>query len=149
VSENAKINVATGFNGGVSVSLRADSAAEFEALLADAKSSGTLSALLAQLPAPGAAGQDAAAAILAIQQAIPGTTVLSQPQSTVGQPLPQPQAQPATSQSPPGVTYPGDCPHGVRTYKDSIARGNPWRRWECAIPWSKDGAASRCKPVNV
>jgi hypothetical protein len=145
VSENAKINVATGFNGGVSVSLRADSAAEFEALLADAKSSGTLSALLAQLPASGITVDQA---VQTVTQAFPGATVLPQPQSTVGQPLPQPQAQPAGG-TPPGVNYPGDCPHGVRTYKDSIARGNPWRRWECAIPWSKDAAASRCKPVNV
>jgi len=147
VSEEAKINVATGFNGGVSVSLRADSSAEFEALLADAKQSPTLASLLAQLPtAQDPAGVQQATAV--IQGAFPGSTVLPQPQSTVGQPLPQP-AQSATPAAPPTAPYPGNCDHGQRVYKDTIARGAPWRRWECAIPYSPQSKGDRCKPVNV
>lgn len=49
----------------------------------------------------------------------------------------------------PPVANPGNCAHGPRVYVDKPARGKPWRRWECAIPWSKDMAASRCQPVNV
>jgi len=149
VSEDqAKINVATGFNGGVSVSLRANTAAEFDSLLADVKLSPTLAALLAALPA----AQDPAGfaqATATVQAAIPGTTVIPQPTSTVGQPLPQPGAAPSPAAPPPTAPYPGDCQHGPRVYKDTIARGNPWRRWECAIPWSKENSGQRCKPVNV
>ena len=95
------------------------------------------------------------------------------PVSTVGQPLPVPghQAAPSTEapwQAPsapaattapatapvagPPVEYPGDCVHGQRVYRDSMARGRPWRRWECAVEWQKGNDASnaaRCKAVNV
>ncbi len=141
----SKINVATGFNGGVSVSLRADSSAEFEALLWDVSQSATLTSLLKS------AGLNASApteqqAIANVQQAFPNAQV-----STVGQPLPQPgqQAAAPAAATPPNVPYPGNCEHGVRQYVDKPARGKAWRRWECSIPWSRDNAASRCKPVNV
>jgi hypothetical protein len=96
------------------------------------------------------------------------------PVSTVGQPLPVPghQAAPSTEapwQAPsapvatsapataapaaaPPIQYPGDCVHGQRVYRDSMARGKSWRRWECAVPWEKGNDASnnaRCKAVNV
>jgi hypothetical protein len=73
--------------------------------------------------------------------------------STVGQPLNQPGREDrgqSTPQAPPGVTYPGDCPHGTRSYKDSMVRGKSWRRWECATPWSAGSDNSgRCKALNV
>ena len=79
------------------------------------------------------------------------------PVSTVGgvaAPVPQPgtaaeklAAQPAAL---PGAEYPGDCAHGPRVYKDSVARGAQWRRWDCAIPYSTAAQiAGRCKAVNV
>jgi hypothetical protein len=73
--------------------------------------------------------------------------------STVGQPLNQPGREDkgqSAPQAPPGVTYPGDCPHGTRSYKDSMARGKSWRRWECATPWSAgQDNSGRCKALNV
>ena len=105
--------------------------------------------------APVSAGVTEAQAVANIKQAFPQAQV-----STVGQPLPQPgnvvpfpQAQPApqatASAVPPGVDYPGDCPHGTRVYVDKPARGRPWRRFECAIPWSPQTKDQRCAPVNV
>lgn len=146
----SKINVASGFNGGLSVSLRADSAVEFEQLLSEVTSnSPTLTGLLQKAGLAVTAQQGVAN----VQQAFPQAQVVNQ--STVGQPLPQPQivstpqAQPAAAPSvPPGVTYPGDCSHGPRVYVDKPARGRAWRRFECAIPWSK-GVEGRCAPVNV
>lgn len=88
-----------------------------------------------------------AAAVAVVQQTFPQAA----PVSTVGQPLPQPTAvaQPAAAPAgPPTVAYPGNCAHGVRVYVDKPARGKPWRRWECAIPWSKD-AQGRCSALNV
>lgn len=93
--------------------------------------------------APFPSVQDERQAMASINQAFPGT----QPVSTVGQPLPQPGA--AAPAAPPTLAYPGDCAHGRREYRDSVARGKQWRRWECAVPWSKDSAAGRCKPLNV
>jgi hypothetical protein len=147
----AKINVATGFNGGLSVSLRADTAAEFDSLVSDALQSPTLAALLrnaglnANVP-------DEAQAVANIQAVMPGT-VVAPPVSTVGQPLPQPQpaAAPTAQPSavPPGVAYPGDCAHGPRVYKNTYTKRGAWARFECAIPWSRDGGPNRCQPVNV
>ena len=139
-----KINVSSGFNGGVSVSLRGDSGADIEALLTDAATSPTLTRLLQQagILVPDQQG------VQNVQQAFPQAA----PVSTVGQPLPtpapwnQPVAQPGAT--PPGLVDPGPCAHGPRQYKDSMARGAQWRRWECAIPWSK-GAVGRCKPVDA
>ena len=98
------------------------------------------------------------------------------PVSTIGQPLPVPghaapsepvtaapwqvaPAPPAAATAPatapvagPPVEYPGDCVHGQRVYRDSMARGRPWRRWECAVEWQKGNDASntaRCRAVNV
>jgi hypothetical protein len=73
------------------------------------------------------------------------------PPSTVGQPLPQPGpvAQPAVSGPPPTVQHPGNCAHGgPYVYVDKPAKGRPWVRWECSVPWSRD-AVGRCKPVNI
>jgi len=96
------------------------------------------------------------------------------PISSVGQPLPVPghQAAPtpeSTWQAPepsaattapalaivpavPPIDAPPACVHGPRVYRDSMARGRPWRRWECAVEWQKGNDASnaaRCKAVNV
>lgn len=84
-------------------------------------------------------------------QAIPA------PVSTIGNPAPLPQPgvvpQPVAAPAlPPTVSYPGDCVHGARVYKDSQARGKAWQRWECASPWVKGNDAhnaQRCKAVNV
>lgn len=150
-----KINVATGFNGGVSISLRADSAAEFEAILADAHVSPTLSALLSKA----GLGATETQAVQNIVTAFPQAQV-----STVGQPLPQPAAQPVTYQPiaapaaqpaapstpPPTVVNPGPCVHGERIYKDTVTKNGPWRRWECALPWSKGADNSqRCAAIKV
>lgn len=169
MSDEARINVATGFNGGVSVSLRANTAAEFEQLLAEARQSATLATLLAGIPT---VQITEAQALQNVQQTFPGAVV--QPQSTVGQPLPpvqqpqiiqQPQYIPQPAQqaqpvqtnqqripgpagAPPNVAYPGPCAHGDRVYTDKPARGKAWRRWECNTPWTK-GAQGRCEPINV
>jgi hypothetical protein len=148
----SKINVASGFNGGVSVSLRADSAAEFEALLADAANSPSLTNLLTQAGVVPGMTQ----AVATVQAAFPQAS----PVSTVGQPLPQPgigvpstmPAAPAAPAQPPTVVNPGPCAHGDRIYKDTNTSRGPWRRWECSLAWIKDNAAhnaSRCKPVNA
>lgn len=148
----AKINVSTGFSGGVSVSLRADSADELLALQAELRKAAASDAALASVVAPLVGqGQTIEQATAVVQQAFPQAA----PVSTVGQPLPaqpapwtpQPVAQP-TAATPPGLVNPGPCAHGERVYKDSMARGSQWRRWECAIPWSK-GATGRCKPVDA
>lgn len=148
----AKINIATGFNGGISVSLRGDTAADVLQLQAELRIAAASDMALARAFAPLLGTQaDEAQAMANVQAAFPA----AQPVSTVGQPLTQPvvtlpAAQPvANGTVPPGITYPGNCPHGARVYKDLPARGKAWRRFECAIPWSKDTAASRCKPVNV
>lgn len=71
----------------------------------------------------------------------------------VAAPLPQPGATAPVAGPidgpPPGVPYPGNCPHGVRTFVDKPAKGRPWKRWECAIPWSPQTKDSRCKTLNA
>jgi hypothetical protein len=148
----AKINVSTGFNGGVSVSLRADNAAELLALQNELRQAAAADTALATVVAALIGqGQTVDQAVAVVQQAFPQAV----PVSTVGQPLPQvaapapwnaPVAQPGGA-IPPGLVDPGPCAHGPRQYKDSMARGSQWRRWECAIPWSK-GVQGRCKPVD-
>lgn len=151
MASEAKINVATGFNGGVSVSVRADSADELSQLFADIQRVSAVNPQVASLFTSlvgSASVVTEAQAVANVQAAMPGTTVV--PQSTVGQPLPQPGTQPSNvvPLAPPTLEYPGDCSHGRRVYVDKQAKGKPWRRWECAVPWSKD-AQGRCKPVNV
>jgi len=96
----------------------------------------------------------AAAPVLTVAGSATGAT------STVGgvaAPVPQPTGTPGAPAQPaappaalPGAAYPGDCAHGPRVYK-TIARGGPWRRWDCAIPYSAEAqkAGTRCKAVNV
>lgn len=166
MSDEAKINIASGFSGGVSVSLRANNAAEVEQLLADAANSPTLTRLLQQagLFVPDQQG------IANVQQAFPQAQPVAQPQSTVGQPVAyqpqvvqqpvvvqqqQPVAQSSNQQritgpagAPPGITYPGDCAHGPRVWNDKPARGKAWTRWECNVPWSRN-ATGRCDSINA
>lgn len=168
-----RIHVSTGFNGGVSVNFRADSAAELEQLINDAAAnSPTLTRLMQQVGLAVSPVLTEAQALQNVQQTFPGAVV--QPQSTVGQPLPpvqqpqiiqQPQYIPQPAQqaqpvqtnqqripgpagAPPNVAYPGPCAHGDRVYTDKPARGKAWRRWECNTPWTK-GAQGRCEPINV
>lgn len=174
---DGKIFVITGFSGGLSVGVQADTRAEFEAIVNELRQLAARDAVLAQLFAPvvgvvqpqGALPPvqvTEAQAIQAVQQAFPGAQVVS----TVGQPLPQPvndpwasqpavpaavpqPAAPAAPALPPGVAYPGNCPHGVRVYNDKPARGKAWRRWECATPWkpgmTKAERDARCDSINV
>ena len=155
------ISLGKGFNGGTQVTLYGDSFDELHKLLTPVYGDVAAKELLI------AAFQDlasnfspTAAAISTVNAAVGPVTEVQQPApfaqpytSTVGVPLVQPGAAPqqaaaAPGAVPPGVNYPGDCAHGTRSYKDSMARGKPWRRWECAVPWSK-GATGRCTPVNV
>lgn len=99
-------------------------------------------------------GTPQATAVANLQSAgvVAGAPAVTAPVSTVGQPLPQPGtvAQPAAPvAAPPTVQHPGNCAHGgPYVYVDKPARGKPWRRFECSVPWSKD-ATGRCKPINV
>jgi hypothetical protein len=150
MTSEAKINVSTGFNGGVSVSLRADNAAELLALQNELRQAAASDQALASIVAVLVGGTPAheAQAVATVQAAFPQAA----PVSTVGQPLPapapwnQPVAQPGAT--PPGLGSGGNCAHGPRVFKDSVARGRQWQRWECSIPWSKE-AQGRCQPVNV
>lgn len=162
MSDEAKINVATGFQGGSSVALRADTVDEFVALAksiygdagGDVFVQRVFGDLSSSFPEVGAvqnldnAGLQPTVVPPPTAPAV-ATGVASVGVSTVGQPLPQPNHAPAAI--PPGTDYPGDCAHGPRSYKDSLARGKSWRRWECAVPYQgRDGDNSqRCQAVNV
>ena len=129
--------------------LGGDSYADFEKNLTDALGADGAGLFLSDYrEAFGVQPVSEAQAVANVQAAFPGTTV-APPVSTIGgfTPPGAPAAAPVSA-LPPTVIYPGDCQHGARQFKDSIARGKPWQRWECAIPWSKD-AQGRCKPVNV
>lgn len=96
-------------------------------------------------------GSAEATALANVQAVYPGT--VAAPPSTVGQPLPQPGAvaQPPAAPvgPPPTLTHPGNCAHGgPYVYVDKPAKGRPWQRWECSVPWSRE-AVGRCKPINV
>jgi len=99
-----------------------------------------------------------AAATAAVTGGIPGTRpaaiLAAAVNAGIASPVPQPgtPAQPAAPPvSLPGAPYPGDCVHGPRVYKDSVAQGRQWRRWDCATPYSKEAQAAglRCKAENV
>lgn len=68
-------------------------------------------------------------------------------QSFDATPLPQP----GTVAPGPAASPGGSCAHGVRVWKDTAGKGGqPWRRWECSIPWRPNTDNSqRCKAVNV
>ena len=91
------------------------------------------------------------AKIEALARSQAGLPPLPVPASPVAPALPQPGAPAAPPASLPGAPYPGDCAHGPRVYKDTVARGGPWRRWDCATPYSKEAQAAgqRCKAENV
>lgn len=149
----AKINVSTGFNGGVSVSLRADNAAELLALQNELRQAASQDAALAAVVATLIGGTPAheQQAVANVQAAFPQAA----PVSTVGQPLPvaappwqnAPVAQPG-GVTPPGLVDPGPCAHGPRQYKDSNTARGQWRRWECSVPYSNETKATRCKAIN-
>ena len=89
------------------------------------------------------------AALSVVRDIFPQATEV--PQSTVGgQPAVGGFTPPSNTvpEAPPLTPYPGDCPHGQRVFLDKPAKGKPWRRWECAIPWSPN-AVGRCKAVNA
>lgn len=100
---------------------------------------------------------DLGRAVENVDKTLGPVTVLPQPQSTVGGvPAPAPYATvpqsqgPAVRTAPPLTAYPGDCAHGARVYVDKPAKGRPWQRWECSIPWAPNlPAGARCKPENI
>jgi hypothetical protein len=100
-------------------------------------------------------GAEGAAAYLNSFLSAFGAGVEAQAMQTVQTVIPnsQPAAAPAAPAAQPAGDVPpvggGNCAHGPRVYSDKPARGKPWRRWECSIPWSKDNQAQRCKPVNI
>jgi hypothetical protein len=140
--DESKINVATGFNGGISVSLRADSADELDALVASVAASRSASLFTEVTTRVTFAATSEQQALANVQQAFP------QASNVVQMPTQSQQITAALVGPPPGVAYPGDCDHGVRKYVDKPANGRPWQRWECAIPWSR-GVQGRCATVNV
>lgn len=163
----AKLFTASGFNGGVTVGIRGDSYDEFINLAQQVygKAAGAIFArdvfdrLLKEFPAAKAAAvadQNIGPVSVVGQIAQPVTAVPAVQQTNVV-PLqqPQPVAQPTQSVAalnPPGVANPGPCAHGPRVYRDSMAKGRPWRRWECALEWRKGDQAwnsQRCANVNV
>lgn len=156
MSDNPKIHISTGFNGGVSVNLRADSVAELAGLVDQLTQTAAVhpgvAALAQQLLGPMNASPAAAqVAVQNVQAAVPGSTVGQAPpwQQPVAAPPVQAPAYQAPAGPPPGAAYPGNCVHGVRVYNDKPGRGGkPWQRWECAIPWSRD-AVGRCESINV
>lgn len=139
MSQEPKFKIASGFSGGLSVVINADSYGELLALAQEAygddEGSAFVNAALNTLTPIIDGPVKAASAV--IQGTLGGTPY------TPGAIPPAP-----GSGTPPTAPYPGDCPHGVRVYVDKPARGASWKRWECAVPWSKD-AVGRCKPVNV
>lgn len=175
VQITSNVQVSKRLDDGTILVLGAEQWSDFVALAQAALGAGS-NAVINQFAAlvPASAGAvTEQQAVANIQQAFPNAQV-----STVGQPLPQPgnvvpfpqplnsaqqnsgvpvlpvasqapQAAAAAPVVPPGVDYPGDCPHGTRVYVDKPAKGRPWRRWECAIPWSPETKDQRCKPVNV
>lgn len=56
---------------------------------------------------------------------------------------------PVANAVPPTATYPGDCAHGRREYKDKPSARGPWNRWECALPYSAANKSARCAAINV
>lgn len=169
-NNEARINLGKGYGGGLQVTLKVDSSDELAELVNSLFGDVTGTALLnAVLHAFALEAGAEVAALDAVNRGLgPITTVpavtqpaVTQPQvSTVGQPLPQPgyqapAAQPAAN--PPGLEYPGNCLHGVRTYISKPGKGGQlWNRWECAIPWkpgrdeaTKQANAQRCEAINV
>lgn len=149
---DAKLFTITGFGGGLSIGLQADSYDEFVALAKQVygEAEGEVFANeafggLRRLASPGAE------AVGVVRQGLGPVSVVSSSPAPNVVPMPgtAPQAVPAGG-IPPGVEYPGDCAHGRREFKNTIARGKPWPRFECALPWSKGADNSqRCKPVNL
>ena len=149
MSEEAKFNVASGFSGGVSVSIRGTDYADFvrnatdafgavdgpafaqhifAPLLSEAKKNGVTVSVNAE-----------SAALNLIQDKL-GATPVAQPGGPV--------AQPQTQQPAPAVPNGPSCAHGARTYKSTTGKNGLWNRWECAIPWSRD-AVGRCANINA
>lgn len=143
---DAKLFAITGFGGGVSLGIQADTYEEFLALAQQvygdedgAQFAAEAFDGLRKLTAPTAT----AVSNLAAGGVVSGySNVVKMPQAA-------PAAPAVPAGPPPTLAYPGDCEHGQRQYKDTIARGKPWRRWECALPWSREIAAQRCKAINV
>lgn len=140
MSQEATFQI-SGKAGDVIVLVRGDTYAD---LLAAATAAGVDSEQVAKFFASAFGGNvPEAKAVAVVTQQLGATPV---PQSSVGQPLPQPGVVPA----PPTAGYPGDCPHGQRQFKSSNTTRGSWSRWECAIPWSKGLAkGARCEPINV
>lgn len=135
-----------GPNNSILVTLRGDS---YEELLNNAAAAGLLAVQVGEFYAQAFGGDVTEARAIATVTPITQGLV---PQSTVGAPLPQPQAAPAPAVPqalPPG--YPGNCIHGVRQMKSIQTKsGRPWSFWECAKPWDKnEPKESYCEKITV
>lgn len=147
----ARLFSTNGFNGGVSVGIRADNYAEFVAIAQEvygdqaglAFAQSVFQTLLDQVPEAKAVANlnNGGVAVQSVQpQAAPNNVV----------PMPQAQAQPQAVPNPPTVPYPGDCPHGPRKYKSIQTKRGPWTFWECALPYQTGADNSqRCQNINV
>ena len=135
---DAKLFAITGFSGGVSVGLQADSFEEFLDLARQVYGDEEGQAFTEDI-FNGLQRQSATAtAVSNLQQGGVGVSTVGVANNGVSAPLPQP----------PVADYPGDCAHGRRVYVDKATSRGPWRRWECAIPWSR-GIQGRCSAVTV
>lgn len=156
---DARLFAITGFGGGISIGLQADTYEEFVTLARQVfgDAAGTIFASEAFASLARDVSPTAAAAVVAGQTVGPVSVVgqLSQPQQAAV--APQPVAQPATNvvplqqpavSNPPTLPNPGPCAHGPRVYKSTRTKNGQWTRWECAIPWS-NGATGRCEAINV
>jgi hypothetical protein len=101
----------------------------------------------------GGATPTPAQAVANVQQVFPGAVPATAPvPAAVPVPVQTAQTYGAADAGQPPVNVPM-CQHGPRTFKTSIAKtgrnaGQPWNRWECAVPWSPN-AVGRCANVNA
>lgn len=153
MSDEAKVFAITGFGGGVSVGIKADSYDEFVGLAkqvyGDTKGEQFALEIFNNLsqyaPTAQAAGN--------VQAVFPAATPVADPPFVPNNVVPMPTATaPVVAATPPTLVNPGPCNHGPRQYKSNLARGKQWNRWECALEWKRgDNAwnAQRCQPVNA
>lgn len=142
----------SGFGGGLSAGIRADSYGEFvelaQQVYGEAEGLAFAESAFAQLRAAAPVAQ----AVHNVQKVMGPVQVVSNApadQAQGGQVYQMPQRQQAAPAVPPGLDYPGDCEHGPRRYLDTQTARGQWRRWDCALPWSRENSSSRCKAINV
>ena len=121
------------------LTIRGDSHQDFKQNLSDALGGPNAEAFLSDFTAAFTGVQSTSQAAATVTATLGGNVI----------PLPQPGSVVAQPAGPPPMSADGgSCIHGPRVYKDTQTAKGPWRRWECAIPWSRE-AVGRCKAVNV